>query len=661
MMSLLIKPAKIPSIQDITLCTSLSVAVAAISLFKSANHDGDSGMSMMCANLLAMFECCMRTSPEIPTRIRLPFAGVTTKTLNSSTNSIRDVKFGSLKSPDIDVINEGTTTCAKSTVVPSYSTVDVSMTSGIYNWQFVFDGEKTNDERLLVGVSRPNLPDNFDFKTSEDIWVVRPYNGETYHSGTTGSSHVGSRPMTKIHNGDIIKFAFDADNQELSLEVNGTSHGVVLRNIPRGVYPVVLWYGAAEGKCSILDMSITTFVSAFDEKTNEFVNMLAENDEVGNLHLLTDLSSESVYFTTFQTMFSALDDYVFGGIGLAGTNSSQIAKTYSAALGSASVEAVTRLLSVRNIVKTLSLMFAIAIMQASTTHMLQLLFKLMMLFPKAATTRGSPAASLPPTLRKKLSPAVPITAFATSPDAAPLLEITAFMHWMIGAEDVKTRYAWDQASSLKRQCAVILKSVCGLHRLFKVTNIADFELLLILFESKRLAAGSRCGVARLIHSNLGRVRRPVEIYESGETMLSLLGVDPSKQQQSLRERLEHTCSEIVNSDSPSSPDAGSDIEEDEDSGEDLYGDDLGNSLLQRKMPLAETAVDLYCEFFPPSPSRQFEMIRTMLKQNARDESSKYLFVLKLLERPHNELLDLMQGVDADSESDGMYDVCCGST
>jgi hypothetical protein len=119
MMSLLIKPAKIPSIQDITLCTSLSVAVAAISLFKSANHDGDSGMSMMCANLLAMFECCMRTSPEIPTRIRLPFAGVTTKTLNSSTNSIRDVKFGSLKSPDIDVINEGTTTCAKSTVVPS--------------------------------------------------------------------------------------------------------------------------------------------------------------------------------------------------------------------------------------------------------------------------------------------------------------------------------------------------------------------------------------------------------------------------------------------------------------------------------------------------------------------------------------------------------------
>jgi hypothetical protein len=144
-MSLLIKPAKIPSIQDITLCTSLSVAVAAISLFKSANHDGDRGMSMMCANLVAMFACCMRTSPEIPTRIRLPFAGVTTKTLNSSTNSIRDVKFGSLKSPDIDVINEGTTTCAKSTVVPSYSTVDVSMTSGIYNWQFVFDGEKTND------------------------------------------------------------------------------------------------------------------------------------------------------------------------------------------------------------------------------------------------------------------------------------------------------------------------------------------------------------------------------------------------------------------------------------------------------------------------------------------------------------------------------------
>ena len=77
------------------------------------------------------------------------------------------------------------------------------------------------------------------------MWLVRCYNGKLYHHDETGKNRYSNRGLNipAIHMNDVCRFTYECSRRTVSLRVNQTDLGVIFRDVPDGVAPVVTFYG----------------------------------------------------------------------------------------------------------------------------------------------------------------------------------------------------------------------------------------------------------------------------------------------------------------------------------------------------------------------------------------------------------------------------------
>ena len=122
----------------------------------------------------------------------------------------------------------------------NYAMLNCIMERGVWEWVVSLDKENHSDETTCIGIARCPLH-NSNYDTSNDMWLVRCYNGDLYHGGRQGKR----ASVPSIHHNDICVFTYDAERQTLALSVNNQDCGVIFENVEQGgVSPVVAFYGS---------------------------------------------------------------------------------------------------------------------------------------------------------------------------------------------------------------------------------------------------------------------------------------------------------------------------------------------------------------------------------------------------------------------------------
>ena len=102
------------------------------------------------------------------------------------------------------------------------------------SWEFTVEKDKSGNEMACFGFSR-RKPSSTKYTTSDEMWMLRGYNGRAYHNG--------EKPVhSKVHPGDKVKIVLS--NGQATYYVNGTNLGVLFSGITGIVHPAVAFYGA---------------------------------------------------------------------------------------------------------------------------------------------------------------------------------------------------------------------------------------------------------------------------------------------------------------------------------------------------------------------------------------------------------------------------------
>jgi hypothetical protein len=187
------------------------------------------------------------------------------------------------KSPEAEV-SEGGMMIGSSSGGNSYGMLNCTMDSGVWEWEFTLVRENNGDETTCLGVATRPVT-NWNYDVTPDMWLVRCYNGELYHSGRQSR-----RTIPNIHPSDICRFTYDATNLTLSLAVNGTDHGILFENIPHGVAPAVAFYGGGK-TVRVLNIRRTGLVSS--DKLPSTVKDIGFDDIYGTSFTAAEISSPS--------------------------------------------------------------------------------------------------------------------------------------------------------------------------------------------------------------------------------------------------------------------------------------------------------------------------------------------------------------------------------
>jgi hypothetical protein len=147
------------------------------------------------------------------------------------------VKFDATqKSQDAEILENGAVVSFSRS--NSYAMLSCSMDTGVWEWEFSIFSDVSGDETICFGVSKKNSS-SCHYESTKDMWLVRCYNGESYHRG-----RLLRKALPKIHPGDVCKFVYDTHDLTLALTINDLDIGVIFDNVSLGVSPVVTSYGS---------------------------------------------------------------------------------------------------------------------------------------------------------------------------------------------------------------------------------------------------------------------------------------------------------------------------------------------------------------------------------------------------------------------------------
>lgn len=159
----------------------------------------------------------------------------------STKNLTKEITFDeNAKSPDMIISEEGRLITCNSGG-NSYGLIDCEMENGVWEWEITITRDNHGDETSCLGVARRPVT-NCNYDTTSDMWLIRCYNGDTYHCGRLPKK----RSIPQIHPNDICKFTFDCDTRTLSLMVNDIDIGVIFDNLDSGISPAVSFYGSGK-------------------------------------------------------------------------------------------------------------------------------------------------------------------------------------------------------------------------------------------------------------------------------------------------------------------------------------------------------------------------------------------------------------------------------
>ena len=398
--------------------------------------------------------------------------------------------------------------------------------------------------------------------------------------------------------GDIIKFTFDADKHTLAVQVNSVDHGIIFNDIPGGVRPAVLFYGSTQDKKWKIN-SMTHELRSIEER-GPVLGAVASDPvvELSKIHLLTGIIPGSLYQVTFDQLYLQCDQLLLGGASLSCINShdalEQLVHLISNRIDSTSFESISSDFSdLSTFSSGAAVLIALAIMELSSSKFLLIVMKLMVLSTTAA--------------------------FST----IKIKGLEPFLAWLLGTENSDMIDAWNQAETLYEQCTVLVRIMVLFDKIFVIQSIAELELLVILIEEFQIGINCKTAILNFISKNLSRLTLYVPAAKQ-VSMLCCFGRDLKRTALTLRQRLENILKSIVFSRETTVVD----------------GVEASGSLSTPAM-LTRVAVDLYSTHLAPSPVTQFKLIRRSMRQSDTNDLER-AFVLKLLERPSTELLELMQ-------------------
>jgi hypothetical protein len=162
-------------------------------------------------------------------------------TQETSQNLTKIIVFDeNAKSPDM-TISDGGRVITCNSGGSSYGLVDCEMEKGIWEWEMSITKDNHGDETSCLGVARRPVS-NCSYDTTPDMWLIRCYNGDTYHCGRLPKK----RSIPQIHPNDICKFRFDSEARTLALCVNDLDVGVIFDNLDVGISPAVSFYGSGK-------------------------------------------------------------------------------------------------------------------------------------------------------------------------------------------------------------------------------------------------------------------------------------------------------------------------------------------------------------------------------------------------------------------------------
>lgn len=137
------------------------------------------------------------------------------------------------------VLSEGNMKMRSNSGSNMYCCVTTGFSTGKAAWEFKGIRDAMNDECICYGLATKPVT-NQSYDSSSQLWTIRAYTGQVYHSGTSHSN------VTKIHQGDIVRFELDCDAHECRLKVNDTDHGVVFSDLPdKEIFPCIATYSSS--------------------------------------------------------------------------------------------------------------------------------------------------------------------------------------------------------------------------------------------------------------------------------------------------------------------------------------------------------------------------------------------------------------------------------
>lgn len=131
----------------------------------------------------------------------------------------------------------------------SYALGSVQMMDGIWIWEIALLADSLSDESACLGVGKNPISDT-NYESSPDMWTIRCYSGETFHT----CKLTGRNVFPNIHEGDVCRFTFEVEKMTVSLCVNEVDRGVIFSNVPPGISPLAYFYSGKNKKIKLLSM-----------------------------------------------------------------------------------------------------------------------------------------------------------------------------------------------------------------------------------------------------------------------------------------------------------------------------------------------------------------------------------------------------------------------
>jgi hypothetical protein len=124
----------------------------------------------------------------------------------------------------------------------NYATATTGIKSGVATWEFMITEDSRDNEQTCMGIARRPVR-NGSYQSSEDMWMIRAYNGLVYHEGSGIS-------ISNIHPDDKVKFRADMKRGTVHVWINGApqNSGEPVFTGLRGltIYPAVCGYSSGK-------------------------------------------------------------------------------------------------------------------------------------------------------------------------------------------------------------------------------------------------------------------------------------------------------------------------------------------------------------------------------------------------------------------------------
>lgn len=166
-----------------------------------------------------------------------------------NTVSLHDMAFNPERC--VNCIIEGGLTVFHGLGGRGYALGNRAIKSGCYQWKVLIVKEDKGNEGTCIGVSKYPVQE-FNHRTTGDMWLYRAYSGSLYHKGEWDVS------FQSYTQGDYITVILDMDAKTLSFGKNGEEPKVAFEDIDAAeLYPCVMFYSTKPGeKVKITDMQV---------------------------------------------------------------------------------------------------------------------------------------------------------------------------------------------------------------------------------------------------------------------------------------------------------------------------------------------------------------------------------------------------------------------